>query len=162
MALARLIQEDKLKIKHGPIRILFTYDEETTLEGCQHLSPSVIDAKYLLNLDSIYVGLVVTSAAGGFCGKVYRQYKRVPVDQNSKLLSLNIWGLTGGHSGQDIDKNRCDVLEVLLEYLNTLVENSIKINLNIINSGTLMNSIPAKMSSQVVIPSKDVDLAKNI
>lgn len=90
LALAKLVNDGRFKIKHGPIRFLFTYDEETTLEGCQRLSPGVIDTNYLLNLDSIYVGLVITSAAGGFCGELNTKISQTNAPENSSFFNINV------------------------------------------------------------------------
>ena len=50
VALAMSILEDETAV-HGPIRAIFTVDEEDGMSGADHLDPKHLDAKYLINLD---------------------------------------------------------------------------------------------------------------
>lgn len=38
-------------VVHGPLRLLFTYDEETTMQGAKELSPNVLDSSFIINVD---------------------------------------------------------------------------------------------------------------
>jgi len=40
-------------IKHGPLEVLFTNNEEITAEGAANLSPNLLKGNYLLNLDNV-------------------------------------------------------------------------------------------------------------
>lgn len=45
-----LIQQD---IQHGPLRLIFTVDEETGMTGATHLDPKYVqDVQYIINCDS--------------------------------------------------------------------------------------------------------------
>jgi Di- and tripeptidases len=61
-ALAILAADD---IEHGPIKALFTTDEETGLTGANALDPSFLDGDILLNLDSEEWGEFCIGCAGG-------------------------------------------------------------------------------------------------
>ena len=90
LALANLHNSGNKDFKHGAIRLLFTYDEETTLEGVKLLNKEVIDSKYIINLDSICVGMIITSAAGGFYATARKKMTRIAPGKKTNVLSLEI------------------------------------------------------------------------
>lgn len=90
LALAKIDSDKNTKFNHGPIRLLFTYDEETTLQGVKLINREVIDANYLLNLDSIYVGMTITSAAGGFYATTRKKVDRINPGKKSNVIALDI------------------------------------------------------------------------
>ena len=161
LALANLKKTAK-DAKHGPIRLLFTYDEETTLEGCRLLNPEVVDSKYIINLDSIFVGMIITSAAGGFYATARKKMRRMAPGKKTNVLSIEIWGLSGGHSGADIHLNRGNTLAILRDFFEACLAESINFNIRYIKSGILMNAIPAKMLAEVVVGYHDAQRAEEI
>lgn len=161
LALAKM-HEDKVEFEHGPIRLLFTYDEETTLKGVKLLNKEVVDSDYVINLDSIYVGMIITSAAGGFYATTRKKMDRMAPGKKSNVISFEIWGLNGGHSGADIDKNRGNTLAILTAYLECLLAESINFNIRYIKSGILMNAIPSKMLAELVVGYHDAEKAARI
>lgn len=77
LALAAL--EDKT-LKHGPIEVLITYDEETGMTGAENLKPGELEGDILLNLDSEAEGELYIGCAGGVDGMAdfpYRQSRPV-------------------------------------------------------------------------------------
>ena len=57
-----LIQQ---KIQHGPLRLIFTVDEETNMTGALSLSADhVKDAKYVINCDSESIHVICVASAG--------------------------------------------------------------------------------------------------
>lgn len=148
--------------KHGAIRLLFTYDEETTLQGVKLLNSEVLDSKYIINLDSIYVGMIITSAAGGFYATARKKMNRIAPGNKSNVLSMEIWGLSGGHSGADIHLNRGNTLAILRDFFEQLLAESINFNIRYIKSGILMNAIPAKMLAEIVVGYHDAQRAEKI
>lgn len=162
LALAILHQDKNFKFEHGPIRLLFTYDEETTMQGVVHLSKEAINAKYLINLDSIYVGMLLSSAAGAISSTITKRIQTINAGSKGYIFTLNIWGLTGGHSGEDIDKNRGSTSIILVDILNRFTEESINFNFQELECGTLMNSIPSKLNLKLIMGSKDIERSKLI
>ncbi|MDY6464967.1 MAG: M20/M25/M40 family metallo-hydrolase, partial [Succinivibrio dextrinosolvens] len=51
IAMALSLFEDKT-LSHGPLRAIFTVEEETTMKGAANLDAKFLDATYLINLDS--------------------------------------------------------------------------------------------------------------
>jgi dipeptidase D len=64
VAIALSVLEDKT-LKHGPIEVLVTYDEETGMTGADCLKPGVLKGDILLNLDSETFGELYIGCAGG-------------------------------------------------------------------------------------------------
>lgn len=52
-------------VKHGPLELLFTLDEETGLTGAKELDPQLLSGRMLLNLDSEEDGVIFVGCAGG-------------------------------------------------------------------------------------------------
>ena len=97
-----LLDDDALV--HPALECVFTTDEETGLVGAETLDKSQIDARIMVNLDSEEEGVATVSCAGGVVATLTRAVTREPFHGAS--LTLEISGLQGGHSGQDIDRER--------------------------------------------------------
>ena len=118
------------------IDALFTSEEEVGLIGARGLSLD-LTTPYLLNLDSEDEGIVTIGCAGGIdiiaTKKLQRQKKRL------HLYEYHISGLSGGHSGVDIDKDIPNAITLLFKKLcdteSFIVE---------VNGGERRNSIPKK------------------
>lgn len=113
------ILEDK-SIKAPALECVFTVDEEVGLEGAVGLDCSKLSAKYLLNLDNEEEGAFIVGCAGGM-----RSALKLPVEfeeVEGKEYKISVSGLLGGHSGQEIDKNRANAHILLGRILYTLDE----------------------------------------
>ena len=64
VALSLAALEDP-SVKHGPIEVLVTYNEETGMGGANSLQPGVLKGDILLNLDSEEEGELCVGCAGG-------------------------------------------------------------------------------------------------
>lgn len=95
---------DDDSLAHPALECVFTTDEESGLVGAETLDKSQIDARTMINLDSEEEGVATVSCAGG----VVVTYTR-PITRGHKsgsVLTLEISGLLGGHSGADIHLER--------------------------------------------------------
>ncbi len=103
LAYALAILDDN-EMVHPNLEVLITTDEEIGMDGAINLDGSLLKGSYLINLDSEEEGTILTSCAGGLtaCIKMPLEYETV----EEKQIRVMITGLTGGHSGMDIDKNR--------------------------------------------------------
>ena len=61
---ALAIISDK-EVKHGPIEILLTIDEETGMTGASNINPGFMTGKILLNMDSEEEGTFYVGCSGG-------------------------------------------------------------------------------------------------
>ena len=129
-------------LKHGPIEVLLTVDEETGLTGAFALESNFFSHNLLLNLDSEDEGEITISSAGGGGTKIV-----LPINREKKTsltgFKLTVGGLTGGHSGIDIHKSRLNAIKVLVEGLIN-IRQKVDVNFHIcsINSDGAHNSIP--------------------
>ena len=141
-------------IEHGTIECLFTVDEETGLTGANNLSKDMLKSKMLLNLDSEDEGLFYVSCAGGKTTSATFIYNKVEAPKGMFFLSASIKGLTGGHSGDDINKKRANAIKILARFL-YLEQQKHDICLAQFNSGKLHNAIPREGEIVFAVPFAD-------
>lgn len=107
-ALAVLASDE---ISHPALEVILTVDEEIGLLGAAALDMSEIKGKYLLNIDSEEEGIILVSCAGGLRGEI-----KLPIERTvatGSFYELRIDGLLGGHSGTEIDKERCNAIVLM-------------------------------------------------
>ena len=92
---------------HPAIEVLFTSDEETGMTGALGLQEGWITGKYLLNIDTEDDRELTIGCAGGIdvTATSSLTFRKAPVAEPIGY-SLQIKGLTGGHSGMDIHLGR--------------------------------------------------------
>ena len=153
VAAAMALLADK-SMKHGPVNCLFTVDEETGLTGAEVLEPSMLDGDILINLDSEDEGEIFIGCAGGLC--TYADYKFMwqPVAGDMFFFKVEISGLTGGHSGDDINKGRANANKLLARFLLKMAE-KYEFYLCSIDGGSLHNAIPRDASAVFAVQSSD-------
>lgn len=146
-------------LKHGPLECVFTRDEETGLTGAEGMQPGFMTGQMLINLDSEDEGEIFVSCAGGCRTAVTFRFTPEAAPAGSFFLRLTIKGLTGGHSGDDIDKKRANANKLLARFL----YNGMKkwgLRLSDIQAGGLHNAIPREASCLVCIPNKYKEQAR--
>lgn len=153
VAAAMALLADK-SLKHGPVNCLFTVDEETGLTGAEVLEPSMLDGDILINLDSEDEGEIFIGCAGGLC--TYADYKFMwqPIAGDMFFFKVEISGLTGGHSGDDINKGRANANKLLARFLLKMAE-KYEFYLCSIDGGSLHNAIPRDASAVFAVQSSD-------
>ncbi len=141
------------KIEHGPIECLFTVDEETGLTGAFALEKGFLEGKILLNLDSEDDGELFIGCAGGVDTLATLPYKKVEPEKDSEAYKINVLGLQGGHSGDDIHKGRGNAVKILTRILWSC-EKMFDIRISEITAGNLKNAIPREGEALVTIPQR--------
>jgi dipeptidase D len=99
---------DDETLKHPRLEVVFTVNEETGMEGAAGIDLSMLKGNRLLNLDSEDEGIFLTSCAGGLRANIDLPVKEVSVPAGATLFELEIGGLLGGHSGEEIIKGRAN------------------------------------------------------
>lgn len=138
-------------IEHGPLECLFTRDEETGLTGAFALQPDFLKGRMLINLDSEDEGEIFVSCAGGCRTNVTFHYTDEPTPDGCFAAMLKVKGLTGGHSGDDIEKKRANANKLLARFLYIGLKKW-GLRLADIQAGGLHNAIPREAGAMVVIP----------
>lgn len=141
-------------IKHGPLECLFTVDEETGLTGAFALKEGFMDGDILINLDSEDEGEMFIGCAGGANSTAEFAYNEVDIPKNYFFFSVAIKGLVGGHSGDDINKNRANANKLLNRYL-SLLDSKYDLYICNIDGGNLHNAIPREASALCAVEMKD-------
>jgi dipeptidase D len=142
-------------IAHGPLECLFTIDEETGLTGAFGLEPGLLSSRILLNLDSEDDGEFFIGCAGGKDTVIELQVQKDPIPQGYKTLRMKVSGLQGGHSGDDIHRNRGNANKILNRFL---WESARKfgIRLSSFDGGNLRNAIAREAVGIFLAPTGNV------
>ena len=138
-------------IQHGPLECLFTRDEETGLTGAMGLEPGFITGDYLINLDSEDEGQIFVSCAGGARTTAEFTYSEEATPENYFCFKVGVKNLTGGHSGDDINKNRANANKLLVRFLCQEMERT-DLRIVDIQSGGLHNAIPREGWAICAVP----------
>lgn len=141
-------------IPHGPIECLFTRDEETGLTGAAALKPGFMTGDYLINLDSEDEGQIFVSCAGGARTSAEFDFTEVSVPEGYFGFRIEVKGLTGGHSGDDINKKRANANKLLVRFLLDAFK-KYDLYLVDIQSGGLHNAIPREGFAVCAVPMAD-------
>ncbi len=155
-ALAILASDE---IQHGPVEALFTVDEETGLTGAFGLKPGFLQSEILLNLDSEDEGQLFIGCAGGQDTQAWLPYDKVETPENHEAFTIKVFGLKGGHSGDDINKNRGNANKILNRFL---WENNHKLSIKLHNfdGGNLRNAIAREAFATIMVPAEKADELK--
>jgi len=154
MAAALAVLVDEI-LEHGKIECLFTVDEETGLSGAFALKPGFVEGKILINLDSEDWGEIFIGCAGGRDTKGDFPFEWKIVKPGAKAFKVQVKGLKGGHSGDDIHKGLGNSIKILNRLL-WLADSKYKIMLAQIDGGNLRNAIPREAFAVVVLNDAEV------
>lgn len=157
---AQLAVLTSTEIKHGPIECLITVDEETGLTGAFALKPGFLTGSVLLNLDSEDEGEIFIGCAGGIDTVATFNYKKEKIPAGTVALNLSVSGLQGGHSGDDIHKNRGNANKILNRFLWKATQ-KFDLRLAGFNGGNLRNAIAREASALFVLPENEVEKLQN-
>ncbi|HEX7880267.1 MAG TPA: beta-Ala-His dipeptidase [Candidatus Eisenbacteria bacterium] len=136
---------------HGPLELLFTTDEETGLTGARDLDPALVTARTLLNLDSEEDGVLYIGCAGGTDTTLTWSGKPVVVPPGWRGVSLEVSGLTGGHSGGDIHLDRANSNKLLARVLREIAART-PLRVSAISGGNKRNAIPREARVTLALP----------
>ena len=152
-------------IPHGPIECLFTIDEESGMTGAFGLKQGFLKSNILINLDSEDEGELFIGCAGGRDTTAKLAYKNESVPENSIAFKININGLKGGHSGDEINKGLGNANKILNRLLWN-ANNKFDLRINVFSGGNLRNAIAREAYANIVLPETDktnfINLIKNL
>lgn len=104
-------------IPTGKLECLFTISEETGMDGANAIESGLFTAKTLINLDSEDEGQLFVGCAGGVDTTAVFKYTEESVDASFTALKLRVFNAIGGHSGDDINKERANTVQILARFL---------------------------------------------
>ncbi len=138
-------------LEHGPLEALFTVDEETGLTGANGLSDQWLKSEILLNFDDEDEGEFCIGCAGGIDTVADMPYNLEPAPQGCKAFTVEVKGLKGGHSGDDINRGRGCANKLL----NRILWNGtyrLGMRLATVDGGNLRNAIAREACTTVLVP----------
>lgn len=142
---------DSDDIEHGPLECVFTVDEETQLTGASAMKPGFMSGTMLINLDSEDEGEMFVSCAGGRSTVATFRFTREDAPKDYFFVEISLKGLTGGHSGDDINKRRANAIKILSRFVYNM-EEKYGSRLVSFNSGKLHNAIPRDGRAIIAVP----------
>lgn len=154
MALALL---DSNNLRHPPLEIVLTVDEEVGMDGVMGIDTSVLHGKRMINIDSEAEGYLWASCAGGKRVDILLPSQSVKNDKPTYEITVD--GLHGGHSGEEIHHGYANSSNLLGKLLAELLK-KVKFNISDIVGGTMDNAITREASC--LICTDDVHSVKKI
>lgn len=139
------------ELKHGPLECLFTVDEETGLTGAKALEHGFFSGKGLVNLDSEDEGELFIGCAGGIDTVASIHYQNIAAPEGFFPIKISVNGLIGGHSGDEINKNRGNAIKLLNRFLWQLSK-KYDIYIADFEGGNLRNAIAREAYAVVLVP----------
>ena len=152
-ALAILDADD---IPHPPLECVFTVDEEIGMLGAAAIDCSPLKSRIMLNLDSEDEGYLLVSCAGGACATCHIPVEYENAKDDHSVVKIIVEGLTGGHSGVEIIKQRANADKQLARLLYN-IGRDVPYRLISIQGGLKDNAIPNKAEAYVGIDPENVD-----
>ena len=146
-----LLQSD---LPMGKLECLFTISEETGMDGAFALEPGFFEGKTLINLDSEDEGQLFVGCAGGIDTTATIEFKREALRKGYRTLRIRITGGQGGHSGDDINKERANALRLLVRFLYTELQYDFQ--LLTLGGGNKPNAICREAEAYIAVPADDI------
>ena len=142
----------------GKLECLFTISEETGMDGAFALEPGFFEGKPLINLDSEDEGQLFVGCAGGIDTTATFDFHREPLRKGYKTLKIRVTGAQGGHSGDDINKERANALRLLVRFLFTELQYDFQ--LIGLDGGNKPNAICRDAFAIIAVPADEADEMK--
>ena len=143
-------------VGHGPIRCLFTADEDVGLHGAAALDPASLDSDYLINIDLEEENQVCYSCAGNLRASMKKTHETVTVGADETVFQIKVDNLLGGHSGMDIHRNRLNAAVALT----TMVKAIGAVKLVEVKAGAAFNAISQNGSMTFAVETAKVEAMK--
>ena len=138
----------------GKVEGLFTISEETGMDGANAIEPGFIESKTLLNLDSEDEGQIFVGCAGGLDTTATFSYTAEPVKPGFKAVELRVFNAIGGHSGDDINKERANTVQIMARFLYSELGN---FQLAKMKGGNKKNAIARDTEVVVYVKENDIE-----
>ena len=148
-------------VKHGPVEVLVTYDEETGMTGANMLAPGVLQGDILINLDSEEEGELCVGCAGGLDAEASFKYHKYNVRPGYKGLKISVKGLQGGHSGMDISLYRANANKAVARMILPAIE-LLGVKVVSFTGGSLRNAIPFEAEAELVVPEENLSAVRQM
>jgi dipeptidase D len=157
VATAMAVMESK-DLKHGPIEVLITRDEETGMYGANDLPEGELHSDILLNLDSELWGKFTVGSAGGIDVTAELDYKE-DTNHLDGAVKLTLKGLRGGHSGLEINEGRANANKEMVRLVRLAIAKD-GAHLVSWHGGSMRNAIPFQAVVTLALPKENIGKLK--
>lgn len=140
-------------ISHPPLEVLFTTAEEEDLSGAQEVDASLFKARMLINIDNAVEHELLSGSCGGMGAELSFPAKLCSVMEDTAAYEVEITGLPGGHSGEDIHRGHGNANSLLGRLLFEL-SRSFPFQMGSIEGGSFRLAIPREARAVLLIPSQ--------
>jgi len=141
-------------VPHPELECLFTTEEETGLSGMSGFDASNVKSRRLINIDSAGEAEATVSCAGGVRSHIYFDFDKTAIPTEYTVCTLNVKGLFGGHSGEDINLGRMGALSVGARVLFSAMKSS-DIRISELEGGSRDNAIPREFFAVCAVSDYD-------
>lgn len=145
---------DAKDIPHPRLEAIFTVGEEVGMDGAREIDVSMLRGRRMLNLDNEEEGVMLVSCAGGV-----RADCKLPVaweNGEGAVFSIQVGGLSGGHSGVEIIKERGNSNCLMGRILDALLQ-KMPVSLISLEGGLADNAIPRQTSARILVKPEDIE-----
>jgi dipeptidase D len=150
VAMGLALAEDP-SVTHGPVEVFLTVDEERGLTGAAGVQAGFFAARRMINLDSEEDDGIFIGCAGGRDTVLTLRNTQTRAPKDGAGRKIVISGLSGGHSGLDINRGRGNAVKILTRAL-LAAAGEMDLRLVSIEGGSMRNAIPREASARVVVP----------
>ena len=145
-------------IKHPRIEFACTVCEEVGMEGAAAIDLSNLKGHTLINIDSETEGEALCGCAGGGLFSISLSVMRSKFFEGIRA-GIEVGGLSGGHSGEEIDKGRGNAIFILAQALRYIYNSDNSLALISLSGGEKDNAIPKFASANITV--SDIMLLKD-
>ncbi len=143
--------------EHPAYECLFTASEEVGLDGATGFDYTRISARHMVNMDSEGLGIVTAGCAGGTRSDLSLSVRTEPFCGTA--LRVNLSGLIGGHSGENINCGRANANKLMGRILAALLP-ICDVRIVSIAGGSKDNAIPRECEVVLAVPDADIAMEK--
>lgn len=148
-------------LSHPNLEMIFTAEEETSMNGAKNIDLSLIKSNRIISLDAFSDDTINCGCASNYSRYFKLQHSQIfgKHPQLNHSYKIELKGFLGGHSGKDISQNRGNAIVSLGKILNSIKEGT-PIVINKLDAGTWVTSIP--VSAELIFSSSNINLDKFI
>jgi dipeptidase D len=143
-------------LKHGPLEVVLTVDEEVNFTGVNAIKPGDLAGRILLNLDADHDDEITIGSGGGIFIEGNLAFEKVKVPKNVQAFILTASGLKGGHSALEIDKASANAIKIVNRII-WLCRQKFDLNLVKFDAGSAYNATPRDASAVVLVANDDLE-----
>ena len=145
---------------HPELECIFTTQEEIGMFGAMALKAEDIRARRMISLDGGGENNTLLTSAGGCCLRITKPLIKAANDK--PCYALRIRGLTGGHSGGEIHREKGNANKLLVRILKEARLAGLGFSLCDLNGGLKDNAIPRECDAVIAFEGDEATLASQV